>query len=273
MMSTNKAEVNTGIPVTIDANTSREDRIRYENSSVVYNQAQIEPALAKMARSIEAYYRDIGQRPVIIVVLNGGKKTTEGLIKYFSPEFQAECEFDSVHASCYRDGENIGEFYYKKRLGHDPTGKHLLYVDDLIDTATTLTRLTEDAMAVKEEERPADVKTAVLFDKQIFRKESNLQAADFSGLFVKAGLWLYGFGMNRGFDGETVEDEELTRDLNEVRVAHGQPTLTAAWNLDWKVMPYAPRPDALNFLLDMAKNNSAQNALLEEQKEQCVFQG
>jgi hypoxanthine phosphoribosyltransferase len=267
MMTTHKdIEVKAGIPITIDANTSREDRIRYENASVIYPKDEIEHALKDMAEGIEAHYRSIGQRPTIVVVLRGGQKTAAGLTKYFTPEFKEACVFDSVHASCYRDGETIGEFNYKKKLDNPPKDAYLLFVDDLIDTATTLTRLVNDAV----EAEAADVKTAVLLNKQIPRKESNLQVPDFGGLLVQAGLWLYGFGMNRGFDGETEKDEAISRDVDMVLVAHGQPTLTAVWNMAWQVIP---RPPRLNFVLDAAANQRAQDNSAQQQAGQPSFQG
>jgi len=104
--------------------------------SVLWTEAQIRETVAKMAKEISEYYNTVAPGEVILCVglLKGAFLFVSDLLRQLTIPY--EVEFMVV--SSYGSGTKSGVLKLKKDVGIDPAGRHVLLLEDLIDTGTTL---------------------------------------------------------------------------------------------------------------------------------------
>ena len=103
--------------------------------------------------------RDYQDKDLVVVgVLKGAIMTTADVLRHID----LPCTIDFVAASSYGSkSETSGEVQICKDITTDLTGKHVLLVEDILDTGVTLTRLCR----LLADRGCASVKLCVLFDK------------------------------------------------------------------------------------------------------------
>jgi hypoxanthine phosphoribosyltransferase len=119
-----------------------------------------EPAIEQRVRTLGSQIgRDFaGLDLVLIGVLTGALTFTADLARHIS----LPVELDFVAASSYGHGtETSGEVRLLKDLSHPIQGKHVLLIEDIIDTGTTLRYLIEMLQA----RQPASISVCALLDK------------------------------------------------------------------------------------------------------------
>ncbi|WMJ72909.1 hypoxanthine phosphoribosyltransferase [Cytophagaceae bacterium ABcell3] len=93
-----------------------------------------------------------GLEPIFVVVLNGGFMFASDLLK----EVSIPCHVSFVKVSSWHGIESSGSV--KKLLGlqEDIKGKHIIVVDDIVDTGLTMKEIIEDLR----KEEPASIEIA-----------------------------------------------------------------------------------------------------------------
>ena len=122
---------------------------------------QIQARVREMAAEIEADYR--GREPVLIGVLDGAVVFLADLMRALT----IPVRIDFVKWSSYGDSSvSSGEVQILKDLSFSVEGKHVLAVEDIVDTGLTLSYLMENLRT----RDPASVAIATLLDKPSRRK-------------------------------------------------------------------------------------------------------
>ena len=127
-----------------------------------------------------------GQELVLIGTLKGAIPWMADLMKNIT----LDTKIDFVSASSYGSGtESSGKVLLKKDIGLDIKDKHVLIVEDIVDTGNTLKVLKE----YFEEKGPKSVKICTLLDKPA-RRTADVKA-DYIG-FVVDDLFIVGYGLD-----------------------------------------------------------------------------
>jgi len=141
----------------------------------------------RVAELVELIKADLGELdPVIVALLKGSIVFLADLIR----GFDRPLAFDFVGVSSYGDGTSPGEeIALTKELSVDIAGRHVLVVDDILDTGRTLRHV----LRYLEVFRPASVRTCVLLDKRA-RRDVAVEP-DYTG-FEIGDEFVVGYGMD-----------------------------------------------------------------------------
>ncbi len=124
--------------------------------NVLFTEAQIRQRLATMAAEIETDYE--GHDLVIVGILRGAVMVMADLARAFG----RHVEMDWMAVSSYGSGtKSSGVVRILKDLDGDISGRHVLVVDEIIDTGLTLSWLTANLSS----RNPASVEIATLLRK------------------------------------------------------------------------------------------------------------
>lgn len=123
---------------------------------VLYTHADIQQRLAEIGAQIDADYA--GKNPLLVGVLNGAVMVMADL----SRSLKIDCEMDWMAISSYGSGtQSSGVVRILKDLNTDLEGRHVLVVEDIIDTGLTLTYLMRNLASRK----PASLQIMAMFRK------------------------------------------------------------------------------------------------------------
>ena len=117
--------------------------------------AQLDEAVAGLAARLSADYA--GQKPLFVVVLTGGFMFASDLLKRFSEP----CEIVFIRVASYEGTDSTGVVQEILGLREEVEGRHLIIVEDIVDTGTTMHHLLPTLLA----KGPASVEIAALFFK------------------------------------------------------------------------------------------------------------
>ncbi len=124
--------------------------------NVLFTEAQIRERIAEMAAEIERDYAD--HDLVIVGILRGAVMVMADLGRAFG----RHVEMDWMAVSSYGSGtKSSGVVRILKDLDSDISGRHVLVVDEIIDTGLTLSWLTANLTS----RNPASVEIATLLRK------------------------------------------------------------------------------------------------------------
>lgn len=153
---------------------------------VLYSREAIAERVGELAKEIDAAYA--GEEILIIGLLRGCFVFCSDLVR----EMKSKMEIDFMTTSSYENNESSsGEVKVFGDLRSEVKGRHVLIVDDIIDTGHTLKTVAEAIETME----PASVKTAVMLDKPSRRQVDF--SADFTG-FTIDDVFIVGYGLNYG---------------------------------------------------------------------------
>ena len=154
------------------------------NLQLLISPDAIRQKIAAVARAIDAQYA--GEELTLIMVMKGAICIAADLMR----ALQTPCAIEYCSASSYgARGTQRGEL---KILGLDPldlTDKHVLLVDDIFDSGTTLTQILLQLQA----KNPKTLKSLVLLSKKVPRTTN--YTPDYV-LFEIENLFVIGFGLD-----------------------------------------------------------------------------
>ena len=154
-----------------------------EKIKVLYSMEELQKRIKEVGEQISKDYE--GKEIVIVSVLKGAIFYTVDLVKNITTDIV----IDFMKVSSYEGTESTGVITIKQDLGIDIEGKHVLIVEDIIDTGRTLRVLREELLKRK----PASLKITTLMDKKE-RREVELDA-DYVG-FTIPNKFVVGFGFD-----------------------------------------------------------------------------
>lgn len=150
---------------------------------LLYSGKRIAAEVRRLAQEISSDYT--GQELLLVVVLKGA---------FFFAADLARCinlplTIDFVKLSSYRGTETTGKVMITKDLETATAGKHVLVVEDIVDTGLSLAFLLENLR----NKGPKSLKVCTLIDKRERRRVE--VAADYVGIVCERGF-LVGYGLD-----------------------------------------------------------------------------
>lgn len=156
---------------------------REEIASVLIGPDRLRRRIARLGAELAAEYA--GKDVVVIALLNGAVLFLVDLIRNLP--FPLRLQF--LRVSSYRGGRRSGSLRMDRDLPLDVRGRHVLVVDDILDTGRTLSVVTARLRKL----HPASVRTCVLLDKPE-RRLRPIQA-DHVG-FIIPDVFVVGYGLD-----------------------------------------------------------------------------
>lgn len=156
-----------------------------ENLKVLYSMEELQTRIREMGNQISEDYK--GKEIVIVSILKGAIFYTVDLMKNLKPDVV----LDFMKVSSYEGTESTGTINIKQDLTMDIEGKHVLIVEDIIDTGRTLKKLKEELL----KRNPASLKITCLMDKKerrVVELEADYVCFDIPNKFVVG----YGFDID-----------------------------------------------------------------------------
>ena len=147
---------------------------------VLISQAQIEERVSQLARELSREYA--GKNPVFVGVLKGVV-----MVKHIT----VPCQIDFMCISSYSGTESTGTAVVKKDVSVDLKGRHVVILEDIFDTGTSLD-FTYRYLLSKE---PASLKICTFLDKPSRRKPEITLKPDYVGYEIP-NAFVVGYGLD-----------------------------------------------------------------------------
>lgn len=158
-----------------------------ENSDLVCGEAEIQAAIERLARDIDAQLRDT--YPLVLVVMGGAVVFAGQLL----PRLRFPLDLDYVHATRYGAATQGGGLTWRVNPPPEARGRTVLLLDDILDQGRTLRAIREQLLA----QGATKVLSAVLVEKELAATKP--MRADFVGLRIP-DRFVFGCGMDaKGF--------------------------------------------------------------------------
>ena len=137
-----------------------------KNLNVLYSMDELQERIKEVGEKISEDYKDV-EEVIIVSILKGAIFYTVDLMK----NLKMNTILDFMKVSSYEGTESTGIINIKQDLSTNIEGKHVLIVEDIVDTGRTLKRLKEELL----KRNPASLKITCLMDKKE-RREVELEA-------------------------------------------------------------------------------------------------
>lgn len=161
------------------------------DTKVLYTKAQIDQRVAEMAKAIATDYK--GEKVVMIGILKGAFVFFADLIRELYKQGLQDVTVDFMTISAYGSGTtHSGQTHVLADITKDIQNKHIIVVEDIVDTGHTLVFVREYLQAKK----PDSLKFAVFLDK-IERREVEF-IPDYLGFTLEGKPWIEGYGLDGG---------------------------------------------------------------------------
>lgn len=172
---------------------------------VLLDEAAIIERINKLAAQITEDYR--GQDLTVVAILNGSIIFSADLLR----RIPLPLKIDGLRVSSYAGTESTGQITFGQTSVSELRGRHILLLDDILDTGLTLSAVKEHLIAAGE---ALSVKTCVLLRKDVPRDhaiEADYVGFDIPNEFVVGyGLDYNGKYRNLPYIG-ILTDEAITR--------------------------------------------------------------
>lgn len=119
---------------------------------------ELSTMIKRVAAEISKDYKD--KRPIFIGVLNGAFIFMADLIRQV--DFDLQYQIDFLKLSSYEGHESTGVVKALSGLKNDIKGRHVVIVEDIIETGLTITKVIEEMQKLE----PADVRLCACFLKK-----------------------------------------------------------------------------------------------------------
>lgn len=152
--------------------------------TVLVSEADIKKRLRKLGAEIAALYGT--DEITVVAVINGAILFTADLLRHIENPIRLDC----IRVSSYRnETKSNGQPQVLGHLSLDLSNRHVLLIDDILDTGKTLSLI----VSMIKKMQPASVRTCVLLDKR-GRREVEFEA-DFVG-FQIPDKFVVGYGLD-----------------------------------------------------------------------------
>ena len=151
---------------------------------VLFDQATIVQRLDEIAAQISADYRD--RELTVIAILNGSLMFMADLLRRIPLPLRLDC----LSVASYHGGlQTSGEVIFRQIGQPDVTGRHILLLDDILDSGTTINAIREKL----ETASPQSIRVCVLLRK--IKARARPTEADYVG-FEIADEFVVGYGLD-----------------------------------------------------------------------------
>ena len=111
--------------------------IKKPNLKILFNKAQIQKRINEIGCSISKNFTS--EIPILICILNGSFIFFADLIRSLS----IDCEIDFIKVSSYKGKRTTGKIILEKDISLNINGRHIIIVEDIIDSGKTVNFLLE----------------------------------------------------------------------------------------------------------------------------------
>jgi len=158
--------------------------LKKDIKEVLLTKEVIQERVMEMGQEIDRHFH--GREIIIITLLDGAIVFTADLIRNLAIPLRLDC----LRVSSYGDSTDPETApRILSSLKSDVSGKHVLIVDDILDTGNTLQSVSNEVLSQK----PASVHTCVFLDKPE-RRENGFKA-DWSGFSIP-DEFVVGYGLD-----------------------------------------------------------------------------
>lgn len=157
--------------------------MRNDIERILITEQELQEKVSEMGRKISRDFKD--KDPIFVGVLKGCFIFMADLMRYVD----IRCSMDFMAVSSYSGTSSTGAVKINKDLGEDIEGRHLIIVEDILDSGVTLSYLKQYLMVRK----PASITIATLMDKPARRKADIY--ADYS-CFEIPDAFVVGYGLD-----------------------------------------------------------------------------
>jgi len=161
---------------------------------VLINEEQISQRLDELANRLMEEYK--GKDLMFLCILKGSVFFTVELAKRIKNNIQ----FEFIEVSSYENNESTGKIKLNKDITGSIEGKHVIIIEDIVDTGRTLCFLKEYLL----QKNPKSLKICALLDKPSRRIVP--VEADYIGFSIE-NKFVLGYGL---------DDEQNYRNLNYI---------------------------------------------------------
>ena len=152
---------------------------------VMLTEAQIHARIEELGKILSEDYRD--KNPVILGVMKGVVIFYADMIR----KINVPCQMDFMWISSYEGTDSTGSIVVKRDVSTDIKGRHVLILEDIFDTGSSLSFVYDHLM----EKEPASLKICTLLDKPSRRKPGVTLQADYVG-FTIPNAFVVGYGLD-----------------------------------------------------------------------------
>lgn len=153
-------------------------------AEVLITEEELKEKVRELGKILNKEYK--GKDPIFVCVLKGSVHFFSDLVR----EFDDYCEIDFLASSAYGNGTvNAGVVKIIKDLDKDISNRHVIIVEDIMDSGVTLNYLT-NLLAAR---NPASLKIVTLLDKPE-RRRCAIQP-DYCG-FIVEDKFVVGYGLD-----------------------------------------------------------------------------
>ena len=154
-------------------------------SKVLFSKTDIKKAIKRVGTELTEKYKN--QQVTILSLLNGSFVFTADLIR----EIEVEVDVKFLKVKSYEGSSSCGVLNVENDFKFsDLDNKHVLIVDDILDTGLTLDTICRK---IRNETEALSVTSCVLLDKQVKRK--TMRSADFT-CFKIPNEFVVGYGLD-----------------------------------------------------------------------------
>ena len=150
---------------------------------ILLTRDEIEDKVSEIGRRITEDFRD--KDPIFVGVLKGCFIFMADLMRHVD----IKCSMDFMAVSSYSGTSSTGAVKINKDLSQDIEGRHVIIVEDILDSGVTLSYLKQYLMG----RRPASITIVTLMDKPSRRKADVY--ADYS-CFEVPDAFVVGYGLD-----------------------------------------------------------------------------
>lgn len=157
--------------------------MRRDIERILISEEEIQKKVAEMGKKISDDFRD--KDPLFVGVLKGCFIFMADLMRCVD----IHCAMDFMAVSSYSGTSSTGAVKINKDLSEDIEGRHIIIVEDILDSGVTLSYLKQYLLVRK----PASISIATLMDKPARRKADIY--ADYS-CFEIPDAFVVGYGLD-----------------------------------------------------------------------------
>jgi hypoxanthine phosphoribosyltransferase len=151
---------------------------------ILFDEPTIHRRLDELAARISRDYQD--RELTVIAILNGSVILMADLLRRIPLPLKLDC----LSVASYRGGvKPSGELIFRQVSVPDVAGRHVLILDDILDSGVTLTSIREKLESVS----PLSVRTCVLLEKR--KTRTRAVVPDYVG-FEIADEFVVGYGLD-----------------------------------------------------------------------------
>lgn len=153
--------------------------------TILLTEEQIRARIEELGQILTAEYAD--KNPVIVGVLKGVVIFYADMVR----KINVPCQMDFMWLSSYSGTNSTGQTVVRQDLKTDIKGRHVLILEDIFDTGTSLDFAVKHLLA----KEPASLKICTLLDKPERRRPGITLQADYVG-FTIPNAFVVGYGLD-----------------------------------------------------------------------------